>query len=323
MKLKQFLFAAVIAAMAGMTVVGCNENDPGPNPDPGDDDIAAVTNLEAVSLSETSVGLRWTASTTTGVDEYRIDVRGAGGTSMMMDTVAAGTTNLTIDGLTAGVIYTFGVTAVETDVLSSDDLSAETTVMWSPAERINTDSKVTTSLRLYPRSVSGKGSGIVMTSNGAYNASVAGSGADIGMIQLIADVASNGSTFTIGNPKAAEFNAFSNFANFRSDVEVSDASAEIDPATGLNGWYRSESLEGLFGAGAATKSFTFGDKLSSNNGVGFAVRWGAAGAKRYARVYVVPGANGMLIQTDGGGDRYVEVRISYQDQAGVPYAKGS
>ncbi len=322
MKLKQFLFAAVIAAMAGMTVVGCNENDPN-EPDPGTGGVNPVTNLEAVSLDATSVGLRWTASTTTGIDEYRISVKNPAGVEIMKDTLDAAVTNATIANLTAGTIYTFGVTAVETDVLSADDLSTEATVMWSPAARINQDSKVTTSLRVYPRSVVGKGSGIVVEAAGAYNASVAGSGADIAKIVLIADVADNGSTFTIGNPKATAFSAFTNFANFRGDVEVSDASAEIDPATGLNGWYRSTSLEGLFGAGSGTKSFTFGDKLSSNNGVGFAIRWGAAGAMKYARVYVVPSSTGSLIQTDPGGDKYVEIRISYQDSPNVPYAKGS
>lgn len=317
MKFKQFLFAAFIAAFAGMAMVGCNENDPNDPGDPGDGP-AAVTNLEAVSKNNTTVGLRWTASS--GADEYEVTVRT--GATDMMDTTLTGT-QVDISGLTAGTIYTFAVVAVDTDLTSADDRSAEKTINWSPAWRYESDSKVTTSLRIYPRSVVGKGSGIVITNNGAYNASVAGSGPDINAIQLIADVDAGGATFTIGTPKAAAFSSFTNFPNFRSDVQVSDASVEIDPATGLSGWYRSASLEPLFSSAGGTKSFTFGDKLASNNGVGFAVRWGSAGAYRYARVYVVPNSSGQLIQSDGGGDRYIEVRISYQDAAGVPYAKGS
>ena len=315
MKFKQFLFAAFIAAFAGMAMVGCNENpdDPGTG-----DDVNPVTNLEAVSLSSTSVGLRWTASTTSGVDEYRISVRGPGGTSVT-DTAVTGT-SATIAGLTAGTIYTFGVTAVETDIASGDDESTETTILWSPAQRITSDSRVTGTLRVYPQSVTGKGSGIVLTSTGAYNALVGGtpsSTSDHGKIQLIADLNVGAATFTIGAPEA--FTQFANHSSFRTDVQISDETYAI---TSLDTWYNDASLESLFST-ANDGFFTLQDAQTAGQNVGFALRWGSPGQYRYARVMVVAAAGGNLIKTDSNGDPYVEVQFSYQDAPGVPYAKGN
>lgn len=316
MKFKQFLFAAFIAAFAGMAMIGCNENpdDPGP----GGDDVNPATNLEAVSLSSTEVGLNWTASTTAGVDEYRVSVRGPNGNEKTSVTVAG--TNTTISDLTAGTIYTFGVTAVATDVASGDDESTETTVVWSPAQRITSDSREPGTLRIYPQTVSGKGSGIVITSNGAYNALVGGTpstGSDHGIIQLIADLNVGAATFTIGAPKA--FTQYANHAAFRSDVQVSDDTYSI---ASLDTWYNGSSLDGLFST-SNTGFFTLQDAQSGGQNVGLAIRWGSPGQYRYARVMVVAASNGNLIKNDSNGDPYIEIQFSYQDAPGVPYAKGN
>lgn len=317
MKFKQFLFAAFIAAFAGMAMVGCNENpdDPGP----GGDDVNPVTNLEAVSLSSTEVGLRWTASTS-DVDEYRISVRGPGGTEVT--TATATGTSATIEDLTAGTIYTFGVTAVDTDLASGDDESVETTVVWSPALRFDEQTQpTTTTLRLYPRSVSDKGSGILITSTGARNASANTSSPDRSEFQLLADIQDDGAGFVIGAPKATEFEDFLAYGDFKADVQASNTSFEIDD---LDSWYRDASLADLFTGTGSANAFSFGDRLPSGKGVGFAIRWGSAGQYRYARVFVVPTTSGELIREDVvSNDPYVEVQISYQDAAGVPYAKGN
>ena len=314
MKFKQFLFAAFIAAFAGMAMVGCNENpdDPGTG-----DDVNPVTNLEAVSLSSTSVGLRWTASTS-DVDEYIVSVREPDGEEILSETMTE--TNVEITGLTAGTIYTFGVTAVDTDLASGDDMSEETTILWSPAQRITTDNKVTGTLRIYPQSVVGKGSGIVLTSTGAYNALVGGtpsSTSDHGIIQLIADLNVGAATFTIGAPEA--FTQFTNHSSFRTDVQISDETYAI---TSLDTWYNDASLESLFTT-ANDGFFTLQDAQTAGQNVGFALRWGSPGQYRYARVMVVAAASGNLIKTDSNGDPYVEVQFSYQDAPGVPYARGN
>lgn len=324
MKFKQFLFAAFIAAFAGMAMVGCNENDPN-DPDPGDG-VNPVTNLEAVTLSSTSVGLRWTASTTSGVDEYRITVRTPAGDTAT--TATATGTNVSISNLTAGTIYTFGVVAVDTDLVSSDDESTEATILWSPALRFNQQASPASTLRLYPKSVSTKGSGILVTSTGARNASANISNTDRFDLQILADIANDGTGFVIGAPTATEFGPsgsnYSAYNDFDDDVQVSDNYLEIDS---LNGWYNDASLATYFSGTGSANAFSFGDKLASGKGVGFVVRWpstSGGSTYHYARVFVVPTSTGELVHTDvATNDPYIEVRISYQDFAGVPYAKGN
>ncbi len=307
MKFKQFLFAALLAAFAGLTVVGCNENDPN-EPDP--DTVAPATNVEAVVLNATDIGLRWTASSTANAT---YEVSATDPTGAAAGTVTVTGTTATVTGLMDGTIYTFSVVAVV-----GTDKSDAATVVWSPAVRLVSDSKVTGALRIYSKAVVGKGSGIVIDQSGAYNASVAGTPAnnpDLSKIKLIADLDLTGSTIRIGAP--ASFTDFNNVANFRTDVQISDATV---PATGLDTWFSSASFEGMF-AGANTGNFMLQDAQTGGSGVGFVVRWGAPGTYRYARVYVVPGSTGNLIQMDSNQDEYVEIQISYQGFDDVPYAK--
>ena len=307
MKFKQFLFAALLAAFAGLTVVGCNENDPN-EPDP--DTVAPATNVEAVSLNATDIGLQWTASTTANAT-YEVTATDPTGTEVGTVTITG--TTAVVTGLTDGTTYTFSVVAVV-----GTDKSDAATVIWSPAVRLTSDAKVTGAIRIYSKAVVGKGSGIVIDGTGAYNASVAGTPAnnpDLAKIKLIADLDLVASTIRIGAPES--FTDFTNVANFRTDVQISDATS---PSTGLDTWYRSASLEGLFATGN-TGNFDLQDAQTGGSGVAFAVRWGQAGSYKYARVYMVPGSNGNLIQMDSNQDEYVEIQISYQSVAGVPYAK--
>lgn len=311
MKFKNFLMGGMIAALAAFFVVGCNENPD----DPGDgngDDVAAVTNLGAVSLSSTSVGLAWDASTTTGAT-YKVEWMD-GSTSVGSKDVS--TTSTTIDALTAGKAYVFTVTAVDADDNESDAVS----VTWAPAARYTDDKNAGGILRIYARSVSGKGSGIVVQNDGAYNALTAATQSDqaLGMIHLIADVGSN--SIRIGAPES--FTDFAAVAKFRKDVQISDNYYTLSPAIGLDGWYNDAPLTTLFTTNNKG-NFTIADQQTGNAGAAFVARWGATGSERYARVFILPGSNGKLVQTDTNGDPFIEIQISYQSTAGVPYAKGN
>ena len=306
--LRKFVSSIMMLTVAGLFVVGCNENDPGVTP-PGDD-VNPISRLMATSLDATTVGLQWTASTTTGATYTITVLQGA----TPVDTVDAGVaTASSVSGLTAGTVYTFSIVASNTDGDESDAV----TIMWSPASRYTSDDAVTGKLRIYARSVVGKGSGIVITANGASNALTAASQPNLDAIHLVADVNDVTDQIRIGAP-----NAFTDFqaqmdGKFRTDVEVS---TDVFTTSGLDAWYRGSSLEGLFGATGGEKFHTVGNVQTGNDGVAFAIRYGAAGAQNYAKVFLVPDASGNLIQEENG-DKYGETHLSSRAAQNTPYAK--
>lgn len=315
MKFKHLLMSGLIAALAGFFVVGCNENPDDPGTGNDDDTAAAASGLAAVSLAEVgAVGLAWEASTTTGAT-YKVSWKTSGSTAVLGTENVTGTSTK-ITGLTAGTKYTFTVVASATGAVDSDPVSIE----WAPASRYTEDKTAGGIIRIYARSVVGKGSGIVIQSDGAYNALTAASQSDqaFGMIHLIADVGASGSNIRIGAPES--FTDFAAVAKFRKDVQISDNYYTLSPAIGLDGWYSEDPLTALFTTNNKG-NFTIADQQTGGAGVAFAARWGTAGSERYARIFVLPGANGKLIQTDSGQDPFIEIQISYQPTAGVPYAK--
>ena len=307
MKFKHLLMSGLIMALAGFFVVGCNENPDDPN-DPNPDEVAPPTGLMAVSM-DGAVMLKWTASA--DADTYVV-TWDDGTTELSTEDITY--TEYKVEGLTNGTVYTFSVVAVDAAAEESD----AATISWAAALRYTNDRDKGGILRIYARSVPSpdKGTGIVIQQTGAFNASVGPTSAFLSQIQLIADVQSN--FVRIGAPKS--FTEFGQVAQFRNDVQISDNYVELSPTVGLDGWYNSASLEGLFTTNN-TSNFNIQDQLSAGAGAAFAMRWGTAGSYRYARVFVVPGANGKLVQTDNEGDPFVEIRISYQSAQGVPYAK--
>lgn len=315
MKFKNFLMSGMIAALAAFFVVGCNENVG--DPDDNNDDVAAATSLKAVSLSATSVGLSWAASTTTGAT-YKVSWAN-GSTSVGSADVS--TTTHTVSGLTEGTAYVFTVVAVDADDNESDPV----TVTWAPAARYTNDQDAGGVIRIYERSApTGKGTGLVLTPDldGPRNVSVAGTigtNPDLANVHLIADVNAGTGTFTIGPSKASAFDDFTNYSLFPNNVQVSD---NYVVTSGLDNWYESASLANMFTTNNK-EAFVIQNQQTGNQGVGFAVRMGTgvSGQFRYARIFVVPGASGQLIQNDG--NNYVVLHVSFQNVAGVPYAKGN
>lgn len=308
MKFKHLLMSGLIALMAGFFVVGCEENPDDPTPSDRPD---APTDLEAVTLSSSSVGLKWVGAIptgskymvtwTNGTDEGSVDVPEA--------------TSTTVTGLENGTEYTFAVTFVNSEGTSS----LPTSINWAPASRFTNDAKTTGVIRIYEKDApagTGKGSGLILDPDlgGPRNESVASG--ELANIQLAANVSTN--TFTIGPAHAPEFQSvYTNWEFFANNVQISDQYFET---TGLDAWYSSGSLAGLFTTNSKNAFENIPNDLGGN-GVAFAVRigTGTSGVFRYARIFVAPDASGKLVRNDGHD--YIVLHVSFQETTGVPYAK--
>jgi Fibronectin type III domain len=200
MNFSRILSAAACACLMGLAVVSCT--DPGTGgggtttvviPDP-------VSNLQATSVDDATVRLRWTGSTSSTVTGFRVTVVSSTGT--VVGTVTPTSSLVDIGGLTAGRVYTFKVQTRGKDTV----VSAERTINWSPATRIRMASGG--AVRLY-ESLSSFGSGLSFQGGVAQNLSIANAVRwDIGL-----DTRANTAgqiTFDIGSPNKTSYSAFTN-----------------------------------------------------------------------------------------------------------------
>ena len=72
MKFKQILFAAFLAAFAGMAMVGCNENDPN-DPDPDDGDLFGK--CMAIDFQARHIAVCAPGEDSAGVGVHPVDMR--------------------------------------------------------------------------------------------------------------------------------------------------------------------------------------------------------------------------------------------------------
>jgi hypothetical protein len=168
-------------------------------------------------------------------------------------------------------------------------------------------------LKLYEKAATlGSGLGI---DGGPRNISLAtGEAGDFSKVQLAMVLNATGNTFDIG--PAAAFDEYQHVLDFDQNVYVSDSSFSVNS---LSDWYSSKSLEDYI-----PKPLDNGVGFTFNNagatGVMFFVRLGSTAATaHYARVLVK--SNGTDRVQGTAPNRYVEVEISHQAVAGVPYAK--
>ena len=102
MKIANLLLSGLLVAAMGFMATGCNENDPGTGP--GDTNgPGAPRNIQATSLSSSSVGLKWEAPNgvgDTGTITYRVTWTPSTGTSGGNVDVPSGTST-TISNLAA------------------------------------------------------------------------------------------------------------------------------------------------------------------------------------------------------------------------------
>lgn len=295
MKITKLTLGSLLALAVGMGVVGCNEN-------PTDSTVTVnpPSNAMAVSLSTTSVGLKWNKSTTSAAT-YKISWQGLT-TTTVAGSMTSNDSMATVTGLTAGQAYTFSIKAI-----SGTDSSAATSVTWAPA------SVYTTSVKLYEKSSSAPSGLIIDPAKGGPDAISVASGT-FANVQFAVNFTAD--SFYVG--PAYSFTEFAHKNDFDRTVYVSSNSYVV---SSLDTWYSNTSIDQLIDNTTGNVS-AFGYKI--NNGFsqsqGFFIKLtGVDGQPRYARVLLKNQGN-RLDASDANG-RYVQVEVSYQLTPNLPYAK--
>jgi Fibronectin type III domain len=293
MKFSRFFapLSAVALAVTALVVVSCSTTS---DPITSVTVPSAVSSLQATSVNLTTVRIRWTAPTTTGLAGYRITVLN-GTTQVGLPLVTGTNTIADISGLTAGTVYTFRVQA-----RTSDTVSAAQEIRWSPAARlVNMQGAA---IRVY-ETASGFGSGLKFQGGTALNLTVAnGSQWDLG---INTRDAGSGNLFLIGSPTRIGYSSIT----MSSGRETPTADTLYTNVDSLNQVFDTQ-LKRIGGPG------NFAIPTSFNKGFVLAVRTIEG---NHAKVFVKANASGQLLQGTAP-DRFIEVEISYQPVANVPYA---
>lgn len=282
------LFAASVAVVAVFAFVACDNSGTGPGTTVTVP--AAVDSLQATSINQTTVRLRWRASATTTVTGYRVTiVNTASGATI-------GTTNTTstlfdVTGLTAGTVYAFRIQS-----RTADTVSAAREIRWSPAVRVTTMQGG--AIRIY-ETASGFGSGLGIQGGTALNLTIARANDwDLGIATRSAD------TLLFGSPGGLGYAAIN-----RMNMP--------DTRTGDNLYLNVDSLNQVFDTQVqmgAPGAFTIPLRTITR---GFVLAFQTR-AGNFGKAFV-KSANGTILQGTAP-NRYIEVEISYQPVANVPYA---
>jgi hypothetical protein len=295
MKLFRILSAAAVACLMVFTIVACGDTGGGTGPGTMVTIPDAVSGLQATSIDDATVRLRWTAvsSSTVSVTGYRVTVLSSTGT--VIGTATPTNPIVDVSGLTAGRVYTFRV-----QTRTRDTVSGERTINWSPAQRIRMASGG--AVRLY-ESNSTFGSGLAFQGGIAQNLTIA----NASRWDIALDTRPNTAgqvTFDIGSPNASSYDAFRTNGGRRTIV----SSSVYNNVDSLNQVFDTQinigTMEQLIGFTNANRGFVFACRTQDGN---------------FAKVFVRASASGVLLQGTAP-NRYVEVEISYQPVANVPYA---
>ncbi len=291
MNFSRFFSALACVCLVGFALVSCENTTGGGGttvtiPDP-------VSGLQATSAGDSTVRIRWIAVTGATITGYRVTVVSSTGT-----VVATGTpTNSIVDigGLLPGRVYTFRV-----QTRTRDTVSPERNITWAPAQRVRM-SGTGGAVRLY-ESNSSFGSGLSFQGGVATNRQVI----DARLWDLGLDTRPNTAgqvSFDIGSPNATSYDAFRNSGG-RKTVVSSNVYNTIDS---LN-----QVFDTQLNVGTTEQLINF---TTANRGFVMAVRTQDG---NFAKVFV-KAVNGVILQGNSP-NRFVEVEISYQTVANVPYA---
>jgi hypothetical protein len=253
---------------------------------------SAVSNLQATSIDDATVRLRWTGNTSATVTGYRVNIVSSTGT--ILSTVTPTSSVVDITGLTAGRVYTFKVQS-----RTKDTVSAETNITWSPATRIRMANGG--AVLLY-ESVSSFGSGLSFQGGIARNLTIANS--SDWDIALDTQPTVGGNSYDIGSPNKTGYTAFANNGGRKTVVSpvvynaIDSLNQVFDTQLNIGGDER------LINFTTVNRGFVFACRTQNGN---------------YAKVFVKATNQGVVLQ-GSAPNRYVEVEISYQPVANVPFA---
>ncbi|MDB5035758.1 MAG: 1,4-beta cellobiohydrolase [Chlorobi bacterium] len=262
-----------------------------------------VLGLMASSISPTAVALRWTPQVDTGAITYRAAWKSvvSGDSGSIANTTSS---SITVSDLRAGESYVFYIHAVRAGVIS-----VPASIVWTGAARYGT----TTPIRLYETQSAVGGSGLVLDPGRGGPATISTGNGAVGNVQLAMYTNGNlGNSFIIG--ASYSIVEYKNSDNFDRNTFISDS---IYAASSLDAWLVSGPIDKRIPNDGNLRAFTI--PMASAPGRGFFVRTGTPGDYHFVRVFIRSG-NGMLLQGNAP-DRYVELELSYQSIANIPYAR--
>lgn len=289
---------SILAAMF-VALFAFNACDPTVNPEPDKPD--AIVLLQATSIDATTVGLRITSSpseTNALFDGYYLKITPG---TFPVEKIPVSSKNLySVTGLSEGTEYTFSVYAKYT----SGEVSPDVSVKWSPATRYSSEIKVyefTSSL----------GSGLNLHDYEGTPKTLT-----IGFASkwdICLDTREG--VYVIGSPKASNYtdNDYKFTANgqYARDLDVYKVFEGYD---NLNEVFDTKAINEYSNPTQNVYDFT-----SRTTGFVMAVKtYPVTGSSYYAKV-LVESNNGKILQGTAP-NRYVQLKVSYQKVASIPYA---
>lgn len=292
MFLKSLWLVALTAATLFMTACEDTPTDPqAVAPD-------APTGIMATSASETEIFVKWTKATTgqapTG---YVIVVADDGGANAEeLDINDPATTNLKITNLTEGKVYQFYVYAVNDTAKSSPTA----TIKWAPAKRYKTN------LRLYETD-SDQGSGIEFPSTAGLTIS------EGGRWDLCLDT--RNASYDIGSPALSSYTDDAGKFPNGQQARVTAIGKLWQNVASLDDIYEAVALNDAQNGTIEQKLLNFNTADTKGESFAFVVKTAAG---NFAKVFVK--SNGGRLLQGTAPNRYVDLEISYQSGANIPYA---
>ncbi|MEI6091166.1 MAG: fibronectin type III domain-containing protein [bacterium] len=260
----------------------------------------AIVLLQATSIDATTVGLRITGSpseTNALFDGYYLKITPG---TFPEEKIPVTSKNLyQVQGLTEGTIYTFAVYAKYTN----GEVSPDVTVKWSPATRYTAD------IRVY-ETASSRGSGITLQGEGGVPQTLTiGSGEKW---DLCLDTKND--KFLIGSPRQSSYT--DNDGKFLTNGKIARYMYIYKSYGDVN------NLDDLFDTKAISEYANDEQMLdftTLTTGFIFSLKTTTPGVPGYFAKILVKAENGKILQGTAP-DRYVQLAISYQKVADVPYA---
>ncbi len=301
--IKRFsLLAALVAVMFAFNA--CEEDTVGP----GDEETpSAPINLMATSADDNTVHLKWSAPgdlDATMFDSYTVTYYPEGTGSTDAPTMDATEADMAfpVTGLDMDKVYTFEVVTNYTN----GETSSMVSINWAPAMRF--DMVDANTIKVYAHT-SSLGSGLKLYDD-LFEEPELMTVADIAMWNLGLDTKVAG-TAKFGSASMLDYTGA---ATATMSAELSSV---LYPADGLNDRFESESLDmNTFSQRVEDLSTA---SSGSKAGVVMYARVPNADTYNYAKLFV-KSVGGSFVQGTAP-DQFVEVTISYQANAGFPYAK--
>jgi fibronectin type III domain protein len=297
---KLSLLTALVAVMFAFNA--CEEDTVAPV----EDTPSAPIDLQATSINDNTVHIKWKDASDIDMSQlkdYTITYYPSNTSSTNAPEMSASQSGVAVEiaGLDKDKEYTFEV------VTNYDNGNSSTAakIKWAPAMRfIQVDANT---IKLYASDVSNKGSGLALYEDD-------GLGEFFPTVKTIAQIAEWNLGLDTKDSKV-KFGSASklNYAGASTAVESASVSDAV-PAASLNDVFDSQALDNK------NYSQDVHDLTNATSSVVVYVKnTKANGDVHYAKVFL-KNVNGSFLQ-GATGDKYVEIQVSYQANAGFPYAK--